>query len=76
MKRCNQLKILCQEVDQIKTMTDDVEGQMKASASSAESSPERKPETDTSASSIDATSQQSASNPSEQERNMPEKDNK
>lgn len=58
-------------------MTDDVEGQMKASASSApESSPEMKPETDTPAKSIDPTSQQSASNPGEQERNVPEKDNK
>ena len=66
-----------QEVDQIKTMTDDVEGQMRATVSSAsESSPEMKLKTDTPAKSIDPTSQQSALNSSEQERNVPEKDNK
>jgi len=65
-----------QEVDQIKTMTD-VESQVKESVSfSTEANAEIKPETDAPVSSVAPASQKSASNPSEQESNLPEKENK
>ncbi len=65
-----------QEVNQIKTMAE-VESQMKESVSfSKEANTEIKPETEVPVSSVAPTSQQTASNSSEQESNVPEKENK